>query len=868
MAEKEKKEGEKPKKAEISVSGMSCATCALTIEKALKDLDGVSEAGVNLAAGRANIEYDPSAVDLPALEKAIEGAGYEVVDERVGIRVGGMTCAACVSTIEKALGGLEGVTGASVSLGAERAYVTYNPRMVGISEMKQAITDAGYQYLGLESESSDLVEEAHERDLKDRKRRIIIGFGVSLPMMAVMNLGLSLPSYTPYVMLAISAPVFLYLAWPIFLAAYRALRHATLNMDVMYSMGIGVAFTASVLGTFRIVLTPEFLLYDTAIMLAAFLTLGRYLEAKAKGRTSEAVKKLVGLRPETAVLLRDGQEVEVRLEEVVAGDLVVITPGASIPVDGIVMAGRSYVDESMITGEPLPVEKSEESLVVGGTLNGDGVIWVKATKVGRDSVLSQIIRLVEEAQGSKPPVQRIADTAVTYFIPVVLIIAAAAFSFWYLTGAGLLFSLTVLISVLVVACPCALGLATPTAVTVGVGRGAELGILVKSGEGLEATEKLTTVVFDKTGTLTKGTPEVVALSSSGMTESELLALAAGVEMNSGHPLGSAVVKRAAMEGVFPVTVSDVRAVRGKGVCAGFRGEEVCIGNRAMMEEAGVMIPDSTETEVAGHESEGRTTVIVAFRQEVTGIIAIADTLREGSVMAVQALSGMNLRTVMMTGDNARTAESVGREVGISEVFAGVLPQDKAGEVRKLQERGEVVAFVGDGINDAPALAMADLGIAIGSGTDVAVESGEFVLVHDDLRDAVAAVQLGRKVMGRIRQNLFWAFAYNAALIPVAAGLLYPFYGITFRPELAGLAMALSSVTVVSLSLMLRGYMPPVLAGGKEVRKMAIDPVCGMEVDEKTAKHVSEFRGEKYFFCAPGCKKAFDADPGKYLRGKG
>jgi Cu+-exporting ATPase len=659
-------------------------------------------------------------------------------------------------------------------------------------------------------ERLELHGEAREKDLRDKRNRIIVGFGVSIPLMILMYLPhVHLPIPMSLFMLVVTLLPFIYLSYPIFLAAYRALKNRVLNMDVMYAMGIGVAYGASILGTFSIVLTEDFMFYETALMLAAFLMLGRYLEARAKGRTSDAIRKLVALAPKTATIVREDREVEVPLPDVQPGDVVVVKPGEKVPVDGEVLDGESSVDESMISGEPLPVLKRKGMQVVGGTVNQNGVIRFRAIRVGKDTVLAQIIHLVDEAQGSKPPVQRIADRAVTYFIPVVLAIAIGSFLLWYyVLGNTLLFALTALISVLVIACPCALGLATPTAVTVGIGRGAELGILIKKGEALETPEKLTAILFDKTGTLTRGKPEVTDLSAMGITEATLLSLAASVEKNSLHPLAEAIVRKA-QDGKVPLQPAEgFDTLGGKGVVARVLGEEVVIGNRLLLSERNIPVPADLEQRIAPLEGEGKTVMLVAAGGQPSGLIAVADTLKPTAKGTVEALKAMGLRVIMVTGDNPRTAGAIARQIGITDVMAEVLPQEKAGLVKGLQEKGEVVAFVGDGINDAPALAQADTGIAIGSGTDVAIESGDIVLIRDDLRDAVGAIQLSRKVMGRIKGNLFWAFAYNTALIPVAAGLLYPFFGITFRPEWAGLAMALSSVTVVTLSLLLKGYIPP------------------------------------------------------------
>jgi len=803
------------KKAELKITGMTCATCAVNIEESLSQLKDVTKAQVNLGTEKAHVEFDPTKVTLSTLEKAVKDAGYDVVNSEATIKVGGMMCATCVETIEAALRALPGVATVSVNLGTEKAYVTYNPSLSDLSDMKKAIEDAGYQYLGVSGEVSEEAEKkAREADLHDKFVRFMVGFAVSIPLMIAMFVPLPIPMHTlSYVMLVIATPVFVFVAAPIFRAAWVSLKNRKLSMDVMYAMGTGVSFVASVMGTFSIVLTHEYMFYDTAIMLAAFLMLGRFLEARAKGRTSDAIKKLAGLRPRTATVLRDGAEQEMAVDMLVPGDVVVVKPGASVPVDGVVVAGESYVNESMITGEPVPPLKKTSSHVVAGTLNTNSVLNVRAEKVGKETVLAQIIQLVEDAQGSKPPVQRIADVAVTYFIPAVLLIATVSFLLWFFVfHETALFALTAFISVLVVACPCALGLATPTAVTVGVGRGAELGILIRNGEALEVAERVTTVVFDKTGTLTRGKPEVTDIVPVGITEQTLLSLAAAVEKNSQHPLAEAVVRAASQRGVKPESATGFDTFGGRGVAATVLSETVLVGNRAFLNEKSVAISSEIESRIVSLEHEGKTVVLVAAGGAMAGLIAIADSIKPTTRDAIARLRAMGKEVAMITGDNRRTADAIARQAGIDTVIAEVMPQDKAAEVRRLQEKGGVVAFVGDGINDAPALAQADVGIAIGSGTDVAIESGDIVLVRDDLVDAVAAIQLSKKVMGRIRGNIFWAFAYNVALIPVAAGVLYPSFGIMFRPELAALAMAASSVTVVSLSLLLKKYIPDARKG--------------------------------------------------------
>jgi len=801
---------ENKKKTELKITGMTCATCVRTIEKSVSNLDGVTDIKVNLGNETGTVEYDSTKLRIADIEKAVRDAGYEVLDEKATIKIGGMTCATCVKIIEKALKNLDGIISVNVNLGVEKAYITYNPRIISVTDMKKTIEEAGYQYLGKEGEEiEDLEKIAREKDLKEKTKRFIIGFVIGIPLMILMYLPIQLPSFMPYLLFLLTTPVFIYVSNPIFRAAYRSLKNRNLNMDVMYSMGIGVAFISSVLGTFEIMLSKEYLFYEEAILLASFLTFGRYLEAKAKGKTSEAIKKLIGLRPKTATVIRNNEENEIAIEDVQINDIVIVKPGEKIAVDGKVIEGSSYVDESMISGEPIPVLKKKGDTVVGGTINKNSVIKFKAKKIGKDTFLSQIITLVEEAQGSKPKVQRIADKVVSYFIPIVLLIAIISFIVWYfILNSSLQFALTRFISVLVIACPCALGLAIPTAVTVGVGRGAELGILIKNSEVLETSKNLKTIIFDKTGTLTKGKPEVTDIIGIGIDEKELLKLTASVEKNSQHPLAEAIVRKVKEEDIKLVKSEKFNTFEGKGVIAKVNGKDIIIGNRMLFKERNISVPKEVEKNISQLEYEGKTVILIALSNKISGIIAIADTLKETTKDAIKEFEKMNFNIVMITGDNAKTANTIASHIGIKKVLAEILPQDKANEVKKLQDNGETVAFIGDGINDAIALTQADVGIAIGSGTDVAIESGDIVLIKDDLMDAVAAVQLSNKVMSRIKWNLFWAFAYNTALIPVAAGLLYPFTGITFRPEFAGLAMAMSDVTVITLSLMLKRYLPP------------------------------------------------------------
>jgi len=725
------------------------------------------------------------------------------------LKIGGMHCAMCVKTVENALGKVAGVRTVHVNLASEKAYLELDDEHFSPEAARTAIESAGYQFLGREGELSETdQDQALRQELRSKMRRIVIGFIVGVLLMIPMLVTIHLPFPIVYLMLILATPVFIYLSYPIFRAAWQALRNRSLNMDVMYAMGMGVAFLASLLGTFEIVLTRDFMFFETAVFLATFLTLGRFLEARAKGKTSTAIKRLIGLQPKNAIVIRHGSEREIPIESVIVNDIVIVKPGSRIPVDGVVVSGESHIDESMLTGESLPVFKQTGDKVSGGTLNQNGVLQVRAERIGRDTVLAQIIRLVEQAQGSRPPVQRLADVAVSYFIPVILTIAILAFIIWYfVAGQSLLFALTTLIAVLVIACPCALGLATPTAVTVGIGRGAELGILIKNGAALEIAPRVTQVIFDKTGTLTSGKPSVTDVFPVEISASELLRIVAAVENNSEHPLAAAIVNYAKEQKIAIPAAENFTAFGGRGVSARVDNREIIIGTEVFFRERKITLSAEILSVAQKYADTGKSAVFVAIDGTAAGAIAIADTLKNSAISVVKKLQHDGLKVAMITGDSRRTAQAIAAQAGIDNVLAEVLPQDKAEAISRLQKKGEVVAFIGDGINDAPALAQADVGIAIGSGTDVALESGDIVLVKNDLNDVSAALQLSRKVMRRIRQNLFWTFAYNTALVPVAAGMLYPLFGITFRPELGGLAMALSSVTVISLSLGLRRFVP-------------------------------------------------------------
>ncbi|MCK9522018.1 MAG: heavy metal translocating P-type ATPase [Proteobacteria bacterium] len=727
----------------------------------------------------------------------------------VDIKIGGMTCVMCSRAVTAALGALDGVAEVDINLAAEKARVTFDPQVATIADMRAIVEKSGYRFLGVDGEEDGAGAAAQDKEMRQRRWRLGVGFAVGVPLMVLMYLPIDFENtHWAYVMLAIATPAFLYVSGPIFVAAARALKNRNLTMDVMYAMGIGVSFVASLLGTFQIVLSREFLFFDSALLLAAFLSLGRYLEARAKGRTGAAIARLMGLAPKEATVVTEAGEQTVPLQDVRVGDVLLVKPGERIPVDGEVRDGESYVDESMITGEPMPVRKYAGAQVVGGTLNQNSPLHMVAQKVGKDTVLAQIIKLVETAQGSKPPVQRLADTVVSYFIPVVLGIALLVFAWWFwVANSTLLFALTALISILVIACPCALGLATPTAITVGLGRGAELGVLIKKGEALEVSKKVTMVACDKTGTLTKGTPTVTDIMALTGDEAEMLGLLGGLERHSQHPLAQAIMREVQERGAMFAPVTAVNTLGGLGIVGRRSGKAVMAGNARLLREQGVTCPEDAASQLAAWESEGKTVVRVALGEQMLGAVAIADELKMDAQRAVARFRQMGLKVAMVTGDNARAAKHVASHLGIDTVLPELLPADKAAAVSRWQAEGEVVAFVGDGINDAPALAQSDVGIAIGSGTDVAIESADIVLIKDELSDAVTALQLARRVMTRIQQNIFWAFAYNMALIPVAAGALYPLFHITLKPEWAGLAMAMSSVTVISLSLLLKRFRP-------------------------------------------------------------
>ncbi|MBU2617647.1 MAG: heavy metal translocating P-type ATPase [Euryarchaeota archaeon] len=809
MASEDKKQN---KKIILEVEGMSCATCAQTIEKGLSKLGGVTNATVNFAAKKAIVECDPNLVNQTTLEDTIAKLGYKVVHEKVVLGIGGMRCITCAQAIEKALNRLDGVYEANVNFAIERATVDYNPAQLSISEIKKVIQGTGYRVIEREEglEIEDREKREREREIRRLKRVFAFSLSFSIPIF-VISMFLDFIG-KELLLFLLTTPVQFIAGYQFYKGSYASLRRGAANMDVLVAMGTSAAYFYSVAATFFI---GGAVYYETAALLITFILLGRMLEAIAKGKTSEAIRKLIGLQPKMAKIIKDGEELEIPVEDVSVGDIVIVRPGEKIPVDGIVREGHSSVDESMITGESIPVEKKKGDEIIGATLNKTGMLRFEATKVGKDTALAQIIRLVEEAQGSKAPIQRFADKICGYFVPTVVIIAIITFLAWYFfVGENFLFALLTMIAVLIIACPCALGLATPTAIMVGTGKGAESGILIKGGESLETAHKLGMIVFDKTGTLTKGEPEVTDVVTAGdYDEEEVLKLAAITEKNSEHPLGEAIVKGAREKGVKIPDPEFFNAIPGHGVKAKYEGKEILFGNRKLMKDNDIDIEHLKEN-IEALEEEGKTVMIIAVDKKAIGVIAVADTLKKHSKEAIKELHKAGLEVVMITGDNERTAKAIASQLKIDRVLAEVLPEDKTNEIKRLQRAGKVVGMVGDGINDAPALAQADIGIAIGTGTDVAIESSDVTLIKGDLRDVVASIQLSKRTMSKIKQNLFWAFFYNSAGIPIAAGALYPFFGILLRPEIAALAMAMSSVSVVSNSLLLKRYTPEIKGGGK------------------------------------------------------
>ena len=828
-------------KISLPVEGMTCAACVGHVENALKGVPGVVEASVNLGTEKASVEFDPAQVRFQVLGDAVSGAGYKLGTQSASLNIGGMTCSACVSHIENALRDVPGVAEANVNLGVERASVEFVPGMVELSVLQAAVEGAGYRVEGF-NDSGDQERELERlskvKEIRELRNRLLFaGTGAILLFLGTLDVfpwvsNLMGWSYYPFLLWALATPVQFWAGSTFYTSGLGALRHRTSNMHTLIVLGTTVAYGYSAAVVLLHAFSPEVLAdngieakvyFDTAAIIVALILLGRFLEAGARGRTSEAIRRLIGLRPTSARVVRDGNEIDIPVDQVVIGDTVLVRPGEKIPVDGLVTDGYSAVDESMLTGESMPVEKVPGEKVFGATINSNGALYFEATQVGGETVLAQIISLVEEAQGSKAPIQRLADQVASYFVPAVIIASLAAFAFWMLLGPApvLTFSTLVLVSVLIIACPCALGLATPTAIIVGTGKGAEHGVLIKQAVALEIAHKVDTVVLDKTGTLTTGKPvvtDLIASDGSRSSEQDLLFLAASAERGSEHPLGEAIVMEAQARGLRLESVTAFEAIPGRGISAQVNGRAVRFGNLALMEDSGVPVNGLAE-QASALAAQGKTPMFLATDGQAVGLIAVADTVKPEAFEGLAQLRRMGLEVVMLTGDNVWTAHAIAGQLGVELVEAEVLPQDKAAVIKRLQAEGRVVAMVGDGINDAPALVQADVGLAMGSGTDVAMESADITLVRSDVNGVATALDLSRQTIRTIKQNLFWAFFYNVMLIPVAAGVLYPVFqgvggvpgGLEFsfgeqgflNPALAALAMAFSSVTVVTNSLRLR-----------------------------------------------------------------
>jgi len=801
----------------IGIDGMTCASCVSRVEKVLLDQAGVEAASVNLADNTATVRFDQ--IELPALLEAVHRAGYQPVSSRLDIQVGGMTCASCVGRVERAIRKLPGVLEVSVNLATEKASITYLPATLSPARIRQAIREAGYE--PAEADEEDTATGPTEQDTLAGEVRFALWF--TLPLVLISMGPLFIPgmkelmsSLLPHggwggMELLLATPVQFWAGRRFYRQGWGELRHLSPGMNSLVMIGSSAAFGYSVIALFSPELFPEGtanLYFEASAVIVTLILLGKYLEARAKGRTSQAIRRLLDLQAKTARVIRADEEVEIPVEAVVPGDLIAVRPGERIPVDGKVVSGETWVDESMISGEPLPVGKGAGAEVVGGTVNQTGAFRFKATRVGADTVLAQIIQMVEQAQAAKPPIQYLADRIAAVFVPVVMGLALATFAGWYAFGPepALNYAFVAAVSVLLIACPCAMGLATPTAVMVATGKAAELGTLFRQGTALETLAKVDTVVLDKTGTLTEGRPSLTGIEVMDGDPDEALRLAAAVEAESEHPIARAVVGAARAENIRIPTAEDVQVQPGYGVTATVEGKTVAVGAERYMERLG--IDTSQAAQVARDFAEqAQTTVYLAVDGRLVAVLAVSDPLKEGSAEAVSSLHALGLEVAMLTGDNPHTAAAVAKTVGIDRVVAGVLPDGKAAEVTRLQEEGRKVVFVGDGINDAPALAGADVGIAIGTGTDVAVEAGDVVLMSGDLRGIVTAVALSRKTLRTIRGNFFWAYAYNVALIPVAAGALYPLLGVLLNPMLAAAAMSISSLFVVSNSLRLRHFSP-------------------------------------------------------------
>ncbi len=800
------------RKENFSITGMSCAACAVRIEKGLNKIEGIKQANVNFAIEKATVEYEDTLVNSDKIGEAVRKLGYDVLQQttsnnnRVELKITGMSCAACSAKIEKRLGKMEGVSAAAVNLATEKANVEFDPSIVKVSDIINVVGNLGYQAEKIEDISQDREKAQREKEIKKLRNELITSAVLSSPLILAMVLSLLKLDvaflHNQYFQLAIATPVQFIIGWRFYKNAYHALKAKSANMDVLIAMGTSAAYFFSIYNAFFVPAKPGVMMkelyFEAGAVIITLILLGKYFEAVAKGKTSEAIKKLMGLQAKTARVIRNGAEEDIPVEEVEVGYIVVVRPGEKIPVDGKIIEGNSSIDESMLTGESLPVEKKIGDPVIGATINKFGTFKFEATKIGKDTALSQIIKMVEDAQGSKAPIQKIADQVSGIFVPVVIGIALLTFLIWYFAAGDFTAAIVSAVSVLVIACPCALGLATPTAIMVGTGKGAENGILIKGGEHLERAYKLNSIVLDKTGTITKGKPEVTDLIPlNGQDKEELLEIAAIAEKNSEHPLGAAIYERGKADfGNIP-DPDGFEAIPGRGIKAIIGDKEVYIGTRKLLKEKGIET-NNIENTITGLEDEGKTAMLMAIDNKIEAVIAVADTVKENSREAIEDLLKMGIEVYMLTGDNKRTAAAIAKQVGIKNVLAEVLPENKAEEVEKLKKQGKIVGMVGDGINDAPALATADIGMAIGTGTDVAIEAADITLMRGDLRSIPTAIKLSKKTMNKIKQNLFWAFIYNIIGIPFAAlGLL--------SPIIAGGAMAFSSVSVVTNSLSLKRF---------------------------------------------------------------
>lgn len=816
------------KKEIRTVSGMTCASCAKAVERGINKLEGIQSANVNFATEKLTVEFDDTKTGMSEIKEVIKKAGYEIVDNEhkskreASIPISGMTCASCAKAVERGINKLSGIEEVSVNFATEKAKVVYDSSSTRISDIKDAIVKAGYKPLEIETgDQVDPEKERREKEIKSLWTRFIVAIIFSAPLLYIAMghmLGFPLPKilmpeenplYFGLIQLILVIPVVIS-GRKFYTIGFPKLIKREPNMDSLIAIGTSAAILYGVYAIIQIINGhneyAKDLYFESAGVIIALILLGKYLESVTKGRTSEAIKKLMGLAPKTATVIHDGKEMVIPIEEVEAGDVLVVKPGEKIPVDGEVTEGRTSIDESMLTGESIPVEKNVGSKVIGASINKNGTIKFKATKVGKDTALAQIIKLVEDAQGSKAPIARMADVIAGYFVPVVISIAVIAGLAWYISGETPIFSLTIFIAVLVIACPCALGLATPTAIMVGTGKGAEYGVLIKGGEALETAYQIKTIVFDKTGTITEGKPKVTDIVTTEMiNEKELLQLSASAEKGSEHPLGEAIVNDAKDKNIDFLNLESFEAIPGQGIEVVIQGKTMLLGNKKLMDDRNIKIMLQKDSNRLAEE--GKTPMFIAIDEKLAGIVAVADVIKPGSQRAIEKLHEMGIQVTMITGDNRRTAEAIAKQVGIDRVLAEVLPQDKANEVKKLQGEGIKVAMVGDGINDAPALAQADIGIAIGSGTDVAMESADIVLMRSDLMDVPTAIELSKRTIRNIKQNLFWAFAYNTAGIPIAAGVLHLFGGPLLNPMIAAAAMSFSSVSVLTNALRLKRFKP-------------------------------------------------------------